>query len=109
MAKAAGAQHRWQTERRAVQPEAVGVRVRQSRLLLGARIGRSVSQVEIVERMIAYTGEPLAQAQWSRWELGDRSPSLEQLLQIALVTGVNPAWLAFVVGVPMVGFELQPE
>lgn len=93
----------WQVERRAIAPEAVGARIKQARLLCGARVGTLMSQGEAVARVIQFTGVPLAQAQWSRWEIGDRVPSLEQLFQIALATDVPPEWLAFGIGAPMPG------
>jgi transcriptional regulator with XRE-family HTH domain len=75
----------------------LGERILASRLEASAETGARVSQ----EQLGAWVGaalnkdQPITPATVSRWEAGLAMPSLETVLAIARMCGVDPGWLAY--------------
>jgi len=66
-----------------------GRRVFQARKALEQRLGRTVPQTEIAERMGVH-GVTVGS-----WEKGAKEPGLDTIEKLAGVLGVSPAWLAW--------------
>ena len=72
----------------------MGKRIRDARLKLTERLGQKVTQ----ECLAQMCGWESAQSRVNKYELGERTPSLEDFVLLAEATCTTPEWLAFGAG-----------
>jgi transcriptional regulator with XRE-family HTH domain len=79
----------------AVNTHTLAGRFKQARLQAALRHGRTISQERMAEMVAEIIDRPLAQAQWSSYELGKAEPPLDVIRAAAKLSGLDEAYVAF--------------